>query len=228
MNEDKKTSQQWEMLASPGHVLLARVNSYRLKTKLPLLLAAGAVLLVYFAFLATPYIANSAGSVTGWIVGKTSSIISSKPIEMTPAPLVKPFGPILKNVNFDGKTIPRLAEDVAPEMQAQVIGMQAGKKMEDCNFSTRITDDWFDGIDVGPKCRYSKDLTRLWVWAFVNNNGRYQPWAGLVIKMDGKVAFVNVEARGLAKIQDVKSVNPEHIPRTIAQDFPELLIEGQK
>ena len=77
---------------------------------------------------------------------------------------------------------------------------------------------------MSPKCRYSSDNSRLYVWAVVNDRGGYRPWAGLIVKADGKASLNNLFLVGAAKLPGEKLLDPLLIPRTLAADFPELRI----
>ena len=46
-----KQPQQWELLASEGHVLLARIDAYRTRLKLPLAVATAAIFLAWAGYL---------------------------------------------------------------------------------------------------------------------------------------------------------------------------------
>jgi hypothetical protein len=225
----KPNPQQWELIASPGHILLAQVDAYRLKTKAPMILAAVAAATVYLAFFVAPLVGSASGSVVGWITGAASSIATKKPIDPTPAPAVKELRPVFSaSMRVDPAVVPSLEVDVAPEMLAQVKGMQAGTKNEGCDYTKRITDLWSDGVDMTPKCRYSADGSRLWVWALVKSNEQLRPFIGLIAKKDGQVTYYNVQAQGAAGLAGNPSIAPSRIPRAVAADFPELMIGAQK
>ena len=221
---DKEVKQQWELLASPGHVLLARVDAYRLKLKLPLVLMISAIALALAGLVTAPFIALNAGSLVGWIVQKTSAAVSSKAPDASPAPYVNPFRPTFSpGVTFDKTTLPKLVEDVMPAMESLVATVQKGAKFEDCEFTKKITEHWSDGIDMTPKCRYSTDQSRSWVWSVVlDEAGGARPFIGMVAKRDGKTEFYNVDIPRTATILGKPSLKPVLIPRTVASDFPEL------
>lgn len=226
MSEASKTKQQWEMLASEGHVLLARVDAYRLKFKFALLMLIVPFVLAAATFYLTPSISKGIGDVAGWVVGKVSSAVTAKPIDRSEAVFVNPIAPSFPpglSINPNSVVVPRLVEDVAPAMKAQVAAMVKGERMTDCDFGKKITDVWTDGQDMTPKCRYSKDFTRLWVWSVVLEDGRLKPFAGLVFKRNGEVSFQNVEIPRGAQIAGESSLRPGNIPRTVGADFPELL-----
>lgn len=217
--------QQWELLASPGHVLLAQVDCYRLKLKLPMFFAAAAAVLVYLSFVIAPLVGSGAGGVAGWITSSTKSMFTAKPLAPSPAPELAPFASVLPaGLRFDVARLPRLMEDVAPEMRAQLTAMKASQKTTNCTFDKKITEIWTDGQDFSPRCRYSADGSRLWVWAgVVNDSGNYRPWAGLIAKRGGDVQLYNIEGSGLLQLPNQASINPAQIPRAVAQDFPELV-----
>lgn len=222
----EKRVQQWEERSSPGHVLMQQVNVYRLKLVVPMIIGLASFALAQAAFFIGPYIGEKTGAVVGWVTGKVTNVFVPDAVQITPAPSAKQFFPVLSsNVQFSVDILPNLSADVAPAMQAQIEAMTAGRKMEDCNFSAKITETWFDGQDATPKCRYSKDGTRLWVWAYVKKNEfEHGPFAGLVIKRDGAVKFMNLEVNSLLQLPGYEAINPANIPRTLSADFPELLI----
>lgn len=223
----KSKRQQWELLASPGHVFLARVDQYRRKTRVPTVVAGLSVLLWVSAFWISPAIATKVGGAVGWVVGTGGGLVGGKPVPQSPAPQLKALLPIIPpNFQFNGAQVPKLVEDVLPEVIGQVAAMDVGKRMEACDFTKKISETWFDGVDMTPRCRYSKDFDRLWVWALVNNKGQYQAWMGLVSKIDGKARLLNVKVRGGAQIDGQDSIDPLQIPRAVAADFPELLKTG--
>lgn len=228
MSENEKPAQQWELLASPGHVLLQQVNVYHLKHSFLSRALIGAVAIAIAAFVVAPYAGEKTGAALGWVTGKISHSLVPSEVPLTPPPAAHQFAPVIIAAEFDPQSIPDLVADVAPAMLAQVDVMKAGKRIEDCNFA-KITDPWFDGKDATPKCRYSKDGTRLWVWAYVKNGaGQHGPFAGLIVKMNDKVTYANVDVPRLIPISGFKGIKPDAIPRTVSMDFPELLIEGGK
>lgn len=228
---DRSTSQkqQWELLASPGHVLLAQVDAYRLKLKLPMLLAGAALLLAYASFLIAPLLAAGAGGAVGWVARTIGGWTADKPMAMSPAPAVAQVVPVLPaGLTADPAIVPSLS-DVAPEMDRQVQLMQEGKKTEDCDFSKKINQAWSDGIDMTPKCRYSADGKRLWVWALVKpDNFRLAPFAGVIAMRDGQARYYNLQVPGAADLPNHPSINQMDIPRALAEDFPELLKGASK
>lgn len=221
----KEFKPHWELIASPGHVLLARVDAYRLKFGRPIIYLFLSIFLALIGFVAAPYLASRAAAIVAWVVEKTSSAVSSKPPETSPAPsvnLIKPTFP--RDVGFDKTILPKLATEVAPAMEALIASVQKGEKFSDCDFTKKITDVWSDGVDMTPKCRYSKDLTRIWVWSVVlDEAGGARPFIGLVAKRDGKTEFYNVDIPRMALIAGKPSIKPSLIPRAIAADFSELI-----
>lgn len=228
-NEENPGHAGWESLASPGHVLLARVNSYHLKTRLPVALALGALLVGFFSVQIGVGVARKVGAVTGWIAGKAAGVISSDPPEESLAPPVERIYPNIPfGLRLDPASLPGLMDAVYPAMKAQVEVMRAGQRIAagDCVLTKKITDEWTDGVDFTPKCRYSKDGDRLWVWAMVGHEQRAQPFLGLIAKRPDGVRFFNVimPARNdqRLRIPGEPAVNSAYMPRTLAADFPEL------
>lgn len=221
----------WETLASPGHVLLARVNSYHLKTRLPIALALAALVVGFFSVQIGVGVARKVGSVTGWIAGKAAGVISSGPPEESPAAVVDRIFPNMPfGQRIDMANLPGLMDAVYPSMKAQVEEMKAGRRIAagECVLDKKITEEWTDGVNFTPKCRYSKDGDRLWVWAVVAHEQRMQPFIGLVAKRPEGVKYYNVIMPSRndqrLRIPGEPVVNSAYIPRTIAADFPELLV----
>lgn len=222
-----KATQQWEMLASHGHVLLAKVDSYRLKTKWPIAIAALAFILAYLAFSATSGIGGFVGQVVGWTVEKASSLVTSKPLEPTPVPAMNDIEIVAPRTNFDPSLVPKLESDVASAMANRLNAMKNGQKIEFCDTTKKIIDAWSDGVDMTAKCRVSKDGKRLYVWTFINNevNGvnKYGFNFALIVKQDdGQVVLANLNVFNTIPLPGQKSLDPLLIPRTILMDFPEL------
>lgn len=110
--------QQWELLASPGHVLLAQVDSYRLKLKLklPMILGAAAIALVYATFLVAPLLASGAGGAVGWVTKTVGGVFTEKPLAMSPAPAVSQLAPVFPpGLQVDPNIVPNLAEVDEPQ-----------------------------------------------------------------------------------------------------------------
>lgn len=216
--------QQWELLASPGRVLLEQVNIYRLKTKGPIRLIYLAIAICVAAIFVSPYVGIKSGEAVAWVIEKINKLTKPSPYPKSPAATISQLVPVLPGGTFDIGIIPGLQTDVAPAMLAQVDAMKAGKKMEDCDFTKKITEPWFDGKDSTPKCRYSKDGSRLWTWAYVKQS-QYQhgPFVGLIMRKDDKVTYSNIDAPGTLRISGMPTINPALLPRAVAADFPELL-----
>lgn len=216
--------QQWELLASPGHVLLTRVDEYRRKVRLPALLLAGAVLVTLAAAPVAYSVAKAGGGAVEWVARKGGGIVASPPAK-SPAPQLRRIQPVVP-VGFTATldTVPDFEADVLPAMRAQVAAAGAGKKLTECDFARKITDEWAAAGEISPRCRYSEDGSRLWVWSIVKTKGQLRPWVGLISKRDGAVQLSHIAITNSPVAEaDPHSVSPNHIPRTLAQDFPELL-----
>ena len=216
--------QQWELLASPGHVLLTRVDEYRRKLRLPTLLLGGAVLAALAAAPVASAIASAAAGSVEWVMRKGGGLVASPPAQSA-APSLKQVQPVVPSgfaVSLD--LVPDFEGDVLPAMKAQVLAAGQGKRLDHCDFSRKIDADWAAADDVSPRCRYSQDGERLWVWSIVKNKGQLRPWVGL-IKRDGKSAklFHIAVAGSPVAGSDPAALPLSHIPRTVAQDFPELI-----
>lgn len=235
--ENVKPPQQWELLASPGHMLLAQVDAYRLLTKPLKKHGTGALLLVIGAFMFAPWAGQKTGNGAAWITSKVASWTKPKDYPKSPAPVVRQLVPVLPRGSFDVAAIPDLTNDVARVMVDQVEAMKTGKRVgpTDCDATKQITDVWLKGIepdgtgtDAFPKCRYSKDFTRLYVWTYAKKN-QYQhgPFIGVIMKRDGDAKYYNIKAPGALPIPGMPDLDLNLIPRTVAADFPELTVGGK-
>lgn len=218
--------QQWELLASEGHVLLARVNVYRRKVNSAYAVAGFGVLFSFaLAYPAANYIGNAAGGVVGWISEKAGSMWV-KDISKSPAPNVSSFrAAVPYGFSVTRDLLADLNTQVLPEMQSVLSKINAGSKFEDCDFSAKITDNWATKDSVIPHCRYSKDGNRLWVWSLVLHDNSLQSWVGVFYRNDTKSKFQlrQIGYSGLARASQVEVLLANRIPRTIAADFPELV-----
>ena len=220
--------QQWELLASPGHVLLERVNQYRRKLSLPKKVLAGAVLVALAGIPAAYYTAQAGGGVARWIVAKVGGLVSRPPTK-DPAPQLKTIRPIVApgfSATLD--SVPDLDGDVMPAMKAQVGAAAQGKRLEECDFAKRIDEDWATATEIIPHCRYSKDGSRLWVWSLVKTKGQMRPWMGLIAAHEGSPVMLYQIAIAGAAMSEATARGPSiplnQIPRALAADFAELAV----
>ena len=218
--------QQWELLASPGHVLLARVDQYRRKLRLPKMVLAGAVVVALAGVPAAYYTAKAGGGVVQWIVGKVGGFVAQPP-KKDPTPRLKNIRPIVApgfSATLD--SVPDLEADVLPAMKAQVAAAAKGMRLEDCDFGRKIDSEWATPTEITPRCRYSKDGSRLWVWSLVKKGGEMRPWLGLIAAHgDQPVNLYQISISGAAQSAQAPSLLPTQIPRAIATDFPELSVK---
>lgn len=219
---------QWQLLATPGHVLLAQVDLYRHKQREPLLWGAAGIAIIIAALVAAPWL----GQVAGWVVGKLTGaayyVATSKLPDEAPAPQLRRIAPIAAGVEFDERSqIPSIT-DARDGIAAQMELMKSGKRTSatECDFSKKITEPWAaTGEPVMPHCRYSKDGTRMWVWGIVNDNNRLKGLVGLIRKdSNGQVAYWGGEGDRLASIPDFgRTLDQQLVPRALAADLPELI-----
>lgn len=218
--------QQWEILASEGHVLLSRVNVYRRKLPMAYAVAGvGALLAFGAAYPAASLIGNSAGGVIGWASEKISRIGVTE-VEKSIAPIVNNIRAVVPpGFSVSRDMAADLAMQVIPEMQSVLSKVNSGAKFDECDFGKSITENWATNEAVNPHCRYSKNGNRLWVWSIVLQNSSLQPWVGLFYRESDKdkFQFRQIESSGLSRAKNATSLSAAQIPRTIAEDFPELL-----
>ena len=215
--------QQWELLASPGHVLLARVDEYRRKVRLPVLVIVGAALTTLAAAPVAYSVAKGGGTVVEWVVRKVGGVVATPPAKSL-APELKTIRAVVpQGFSTTLDVVPDLESAVLPAMQAQVVAAQSNKRLDECDFSRKIDADWASAGDISPRCRYSTDGSRLWVWSLVKSKGQLRPWMGLISKREGKFSFQHVAIPNGPISEREGALSPSRIPRALAQDFPELV-----
>lgn len=221
-----KSPQQWEMLASPGHVLLAQVDVLRHKSRAAIAIGAfGLVLLIAAVWLA-PRLGAGAGKLAGWITSGVETMTAkagpvADPVK-APRMIRASFAP---GARFDPAQVATLQE-VGQAMDAQIAELKAGKGvMEGCDTTKKITDPWAGENDTVPRCRLSADKSRLWVWGIAKpDNYRIAPILGVIRVNEATKTheFVNVDLAGVARLPGKTGIDPLLIPRAIRADFQEL------
>lgn len=220
--------QQWELLASEGHVLLARLDIYRKKiNKHAMVAGAGILFATALSFPVGAIVGKYTGSAAGWVSELFSGFGAVEHVAEK-APKLKTLRVVVpRNFRATFDETANLQRDVIPEMNRVLDEINKGQKFEHCDFSREITENWADTGDISPRCRYSKDSNRLWVWSVVNNNNSLNGWIGLFRRADEKSAFKFYELTdaGFAESKNVSAMKLKFVPRTIEADFPELKVE---
>lgn len=223
-----KQPRQWELLASEGHVLLARIDAYRTRLKLPLAVATAAIFLAWAGYLASPFVGSAVGAAIGWITKTASSIATPSALKPSPAGAVLAIRPnvpdqVLRNLAI--ASVPTFPETVN-RIRGHVDTFKAsGQVLAGCRTDAKITDAWTTG-DSATRCKLSADGKRLWMWGIARRDGAsVSPYAFLLRKDDkGAVTAHTLESKGLPRIETFDVIPQVNIPRTIAQDFPELAV----
>lgn len=223
-----KHPQQWELLASEGHVLLARIDAYRTRLKLPLAVATAAIFLAWAGYLASPFVGNAVGAAIGWITKTASSIATPSALKPSPAGAVLPIRPnvpdqVLRNLAI--ASVPTFPETVS-RIRGHVDTFKAsGQVLAGCRTDAKIIDAWTTG-DSATRCKLSVDGKRLWMWGIARRDGAsVSPYVFLLRKDDkGAVTAHTLESKGLSRVETFDVIPQANIPRAIAQDFPELSV----
>lgn len=234
----------WQKLATVGHVLLSRIDALRLRAKSYwLLLLAGVVVFVALAFL-THSFATSTTRLTARLAEHFANLTNSVANKIggadaaaSPAPganLDRLFDVAQRSTVRGGAGDPLKAPSFSEFDTALLAIAQKhldGTKIDECDFTKKISEEWITGTDISgafvlPKCRYSQDKSRLWVWAVTSDNyGVFQPVLVVIGRFGGLVgnkAF-NIDMNGHThKVKSLSTVPLQYIPRALTTDFPEL------
>ncbi len=220
---EPRIKQKWELLASPGHVLLERINANRQKNRLPLAAIAICLVVGFGSYVYLPLLTAYPAKAIGWVVGKVSNVVAKKPMEADPAPRVRQIRGLLPQAQFDPAAVSTL-EQVSEAFQAKANQLAAGQTV-DCASNGQITEFWTDGVDLKPKCRLSADKSRLWEYGFGKRTypETYGAYMFVAVVKDGKVTVQNVAVPNVMRSTAFQtSLNPARVPRAVAADFPEL------
>lgn len=219
-----KYEQQWEHLASDGHVLLARVAAYQHKVRFALAMVGAAAALGAAAYYVPAFLGGLAGAPARWV----ANLIESTPAApvKSPAPALKQIAPRLPGqVTMEAFASIPSRDVIASAMGAAAKTVKAGGAVTGCRVTSKITDEWATLENFAPNCRTSDDKSRTWVWGAMTFGGdRYGPFMTLIRKdAAGEVTVTNVLGVG-ARIEPYKATDPAQVPRAIAADFPELIL----
>lgn len=222
-----KYEQQWEHLASEGHVLLARVAAYRHKVGFAYAMVGAAAALGAAAYYVPTFLGGLAGAparlVANWIESAPAAPVQS------PAPSLKQIAPRLPGqVTMEAFASIPSRDVIASALAAAAKTVKAGGNVTGCLTTAKITDEWATLENFAPKCRTSQDKSRTWVWGAMTFGGdRYGPFMALIRKdADGEITVTNVMGAG-ARIEPYGATDPAQVPRAIAADFPELTVSNQ-
>jgi hypothetical protein len=218
-----ESRQGWELLATPGHVLLERINAGCHKHKLPMAAIAICIAVGIGSYVYVPFLTAYPAKAIGWVVGKVSNVVAKKPMEANPAPRLRQIRGLLPQAQFDPTAVMGL-EQASTLFQSKSNLLLAGLPV-DCPSAGLITEFWTDGVDLKPKCRLSADRTRLWEYGFAKreNPETYGAYMFLSIVKDNKVSVHNVAVPNVMRSPTFQAMFfPDRIPRALAADFPEL------
>ena len=220
---------QWEYFSSLGHAYFEKTAALRLRSNYMFRLAIALVLATALALYVVSKASGVTGNLAGWVAGKGQQLFSAGTPNTDPAPLVLLPSPLVPLRGQAQVPFANFATDVTGEMQRLAREFD-GKSPAGCLATTRLTDPWWKSAEATPRCRLSEDKSRLWIWAVVEDaNGNPASYVGLVRRSDGDNTLFNVPMgyTGL-QIAGAKLLDPFHIPRALAADFPELIVGGAK
>ena len=229
---------QWELLASPGHVLFEQVSIlWKLAKKYGVVMAVS-ICIGLLAFVLPVYAGNAVAKVTTTVAGAATKVTNTVAGWFGHDVDKKAGMPVVSRAPYVAVIIPHHPANISNELfgklmtvkdfggpdvlHATISKVQDGKPV-DCEQSTKVTDDWVTESNEVPRCRYSADRSRLWVWAVIKNGNQLKPIFGVVRKgADDKAAYYNVAVQGAEPLDGKATINPQFVPRALAADFAEL------
>jgi hypothetical protein len=133
---------------------------------------------------------------------------------------------------FDPQNKIPVLSDVVDALTEQAQIMDEGKKITECDFKSKISDSWADGGDVIPKCRYSKDGSRLWVWSYIKAPFVHQKKPGADWYAEGAygtpfIALLKKEGSAKTKIHIVDPVDLDKPLKNSPGVFGSILAYGE-
>lgn len=218
-----KPEYQWQYFSSLGHAYFEKTAALRLRSNLMFRLAIALVLATALALYLVSKASGVTGSMAGWVAGKGQQLFSAGTPTTNLAPPISLPLPLVPLRGQAQVPFANFTTDVTGEMQRLAREFD-GELPVGCLSTTRLTDPWWTSAEATPRCRLSSDKSRLWIWAVVEvANGNPASYVGLVRRSDGDNTLFNVPIgyTGL-QIAGAKSLDPFHIPRALAADFPEL------
>lgn len=229
-----KTPQQWEMLASPGHELLAQVQAWEQKARTPLWVGAVGLVLAALVIWLLPKAAMAVRSGAGEsIAALFLSDDGGSSSRTVTAPYVMPMvftGNVPSGRFANQADVVLLSKaDLESALPAFAERVKTGVPVEGCRVQS-IKEPWAGDANGYINCKASADKSRLWVWGVVgvpsSAGGEYlasRLFMVVMRKTDAGVETYNATASGLRleAIGGFKPLNVESIPRAYIEDHPE-------
>lgn len=158
--EAEHPPQQWQMLASPGHTLLAQVDSYSAKVKSAFIALCVGVAMAYLVLLGTPVLAsasNGFGRAIGWVVLQGEKLVAPTAPQEDRAPRLTAFAAAATPTNLYGLVtdVSQLTstEQLGENMRGLLAAFQSGQKIDACVPGKKVTEPWLAQGDLGVRCK---------------------------------------------------------------------------
>ena len=222
-------AEQWHHIATPGHVLLARVNAYTHKWPSYIYPLAAAVAVAVAGYFVPPMIGYAIGVPIGKIAGFFNYLAAPSEPKSDPSPELKAITAQIPRTLADPSVYPAFSaiEGALAGASAQ---LKDGKSIDGCDTTSKITEAWSTDTSAQPNCRMSTDKRRLWVWGAAMRGNAFGPYFALLRKDGDKVTIYNARINDGTTIPlgTYPPVNTSLTPRAVAKDFPELTTTGEK
>ena len=220
ISNSKPQPQQWEQLASPGHVLLERVNVIKDEARLAYACLAIAVVLFFLALFLGPKMFLGASHAAAWVTSIGQG--GARP------PRIRLLDPALPPLTAEQIGKLSSGKDALAWVADSKTRLSNGLQPQYCRTGSEITSSWFVGSGNEPICRASKDGSRIWAWGALRQGADFAlsavPFALVYRKEPSGWAAYSVRDAGSA-LPDLPAISLSAVPRNVAEDFPELVVK---
>lgn len=223
---DQPAPQDWQKLASPGHIPLSHMRA--LAESKPHFAAIWALLGSMFLAVIVSF---ASFSLTAWLAesGVSAASFIAKIVVDTgsDAPTLKPIEPNIPELSQEQIQALTRVDDANAWIDASLARLKSGQKPEFCDFGKRlISEAWLKGDGSAPLCRESKK-DRVWVWGVVKHGSDDYPQAAPmfgIFRKDKNDVWTYLAASDAGVTWPGRHpISIADVPRAAALDFPELL-----
>lgn len=213
--------QQWEQLASPGHVLLERVNVIHDEANLAYACLSIGVVLFFLSLYVGPRLFSGSSHAAAWITSIGSGYNDN-------APMLRPLDPALPPLTPEQIGKLSSTRDALTWIADSKTRLGNGLQPLYCRGGSQITSSWYVGSGNEPLCRTSKDGARVWSWGALRQGADYTlsaiPFTVVYRKEPAGWAAYAVRDAG-SVLPGLPAIDLRAVPRSTAADFPELIVK---
>ena len=214
--------QQWEQLASPGHVLLERVNVIADEANVAYACLAIGVVLFFLSLFVGPRLFSGSSHAAAWITSIGSGHAAP--------PMLRPLDPAIPQLTPEQIGKLSSVKDAMSWIADSKTRLGNGLQPQYCRSGSQITSSWYVGSGNEPLCRTSKDGARVWSWGVLRQGADYTlsaiPFAIVYRKEREPTGWTAYAVRDAGSVlPGLPAIDLRAVPRSTAADFPELIVK---